>query len=139
MSSLIPSPSVSLVNGRPSVTSMQIAEHFGKRHDHVVRDIRRIISETPEEFRIPNFGETFRTVAGPNNSARQEVYFIVFFDGFMLLVMGYTGKQALQIKLVYIAAFNSMREQLAERYQSSPLEKYPFHIPNLRQNYVDLQ
>ncbi len=38
--------------------------------------------------------------------------YIVFFDGFMLLVMGYTGKKALQMKLAYIEAFNAMREKL---------------------------
>lgn len=62
---------------------------------------------------IPNFAETFRTVAGPNNSERQKEFFIVYFDGFILLVMGYTGKKALQVKLAYIAAFNAMRDELA--------------------------
>ena len=30
------------INGKevPAVTSLQVAEAFGKRHDHVIRDIR---------------------------------------------------------------------------------------------------
>ena len=107
------SPSVSLIEGRPATTSLAIAEHFGKRHDHVMRDIRKLCADLPNEVRAPNFGETSRTVAGPNNSERQEEFFIVYFDGFILLVMGYTGKRALQIKLLYIAAFNAMRDELA--------------------------
>lgn len=106
------SPSVSLIDNRPATTSLAIAEHFGKRHDHVCRDIRRICSETPEEFHIPNFGEMFRTVKIGNGAEREELYFTVFFDGFILLVMGYTGKKALGMKLAYIAKFNEMKEQL---------------------------
>jgi Rha family phage regulatory protein len=111
MTSLIPSPSVSLINGRPSVTSLKIAEHFGKRHDHVVRDIRRIMLEMPEELRLPNFGESSYT----NEQGKEQPMFIVFRDGFMLLVMSYTGKKAMQIKLAYIEAFNTMEAELAGR------------------------
>lgn len=32
------------VNEILTVSSLQIAEHFGKRHDHVLRDIQKIIS-----------------------------------------------------------------------------------------------
>lgn len=35
------------------------------------------------------------------------------FDGFMLLVMGYTGQRAMAIKEAYIAQFNRMRTELA--------------------------
>ena len=113
------SPSVSLIEGRPATTSLAIAEHFGKRHDHVMRDIRKLCADLPNEVRAPNFGETSRTVAGPNNSERQEEFFIVYFDGFILLVMGYTGKRALQIKLLYIAAFNAMRDELAAQREAA--------------------
>jgi phage regulator Rha-like protein len=41
--------------------------------------------------------------------------YIIYRDGFMLLVMGYTGKKALAIKLAYIEAFNAMEEELARR------------------------
>lgn len=42
MTSFIPSPSVSLIEGRPATTSVAIAEHFGKPHDKVLRDIRNL-------------------------------------------------------------------------------------------------
>ena len=37
----------------------------------------------------------------------------IHFDGFILLVMGYTGPKALKIHLAYIEAFNTMRDQLS--------------------------
>ncbi len=117
MTGLIPSPQISLVEGRPAVTSLDVSQHFGKRHDSVIRDIRRIMSEMPEDLRHHNFVATFRTVAGPNNSQRQEEYFIIYQDGFMLLVMGYTGAKAMQIKIAYIIRFNEMAEELKRRMQ----------------------
>lgn len=113
------SPSVSLHSGRPATTSLEVAKFFNKRHDAVLRDIRRIYVETPDNFRAHNFVETFRTVPGPNNSERQEIYFILYRDGFMLLVMGYTGKKALGMKLAYIEAFNRMEEELARQKESA--------------------
>ena len=107
------SPSVSPHNGRPATTSLSIAEHFGKQHKDVLKSIRNLCAELPEDVRERNFALTYRTIAGPNNSERQEEFFIVYFDGFILLVMSYTGKKALQIKLLYIAAFNAMRDELA--------------------------
>lgn len=34
------------LNGKqiPAVTSLQVAEAFGKRHDHVIRDIREVMA-----------------------------------------------------------------------------------------------
>lgn len=117
------SPSVSLHSGRPATTSLEVAKFFGKRHDGVLRDVRRICPETPEDFRVHNFVETFRTIPGPNNSERQETYFILYRDGFMLLVMGYTGKKALAMKLAYIEAFNRMEAELARQKEASPLSR----------------
>lgn len=41
--------------------------------------------------------------------------YIIHRDGFVLLVMGYTGKKALAIKLAYIEAFNAMEAELARK------------------------
>ena len=48
--------------------------------------------------------------------------YIIYRDGFMLLVMGYTGKKALAIKLAYIEAFNAMEEELARRSKDRLVE-----------------
>ena len=39
-----------------AVTSQQVAEAFGKRHDHVIRDIREVMAKCTESFTAPNFG-----------------------------------------------------------------------------------
>ena len=54
--------------------------------------------------------------------------FLMNRDGFSLLVMGFTGKKALEWKLKYIKAFNQMEEQikslLAPSYQiADPIER----------------
>lgn len=111
---MLTTPSVSLIEGRPATTSLDIAEHFGKRHDHVVRSIKDLMANCPETFTAPNFGVSEYT----DETGRTLPMFTVYFDGFMLLVMGYTGKKALSMKLAYISAFNAMREQ--QERQSQP-------------------
>ena len=45
--------------------------------------------------------------------------FIIFKDGFILLVMGYTGKKALVIKLAYIEAFNALEAELQRQREGA--------------------
>lgn len=110
------SPSVSLHSGRPATTSLEVAKFFSKRHDHVVRSIQDLISNTPESFSAPNFGAAEYS----DEQGKPRPMFILYRDGFMLLVMGYTGKKALAMKLAYIEAFNRMEEELARQKEASP-------------------
>ena len=107
------SPSVTLYYGRPATTSREVASFFGKRHDDVLKSIRNLRANCPEEFHARNFAEMSETVKIGNGASRQDVVFILYRDGFMLLVMGYTGKKALAIKLAYIEAFNRLEAELA--------------------------
>ena len=106
-----PVPSVFVHNGRPSTTSRTVAQYFNKRHDDVLRSIRTLLNATPQNFRLRNFSESSYT----NEQGKIQPMYIIYRDGFMLLVMGYTGKKALAIKLAYIEAFNAMEEELARR------------------------
>ena len=112
------SPSVSLHSGRPATTSLEVAKFFGKRHDHVLRDVDALLSQLPENFLQPNFGETYQEQETPLG-VKQVRMFILYRDGFMLLVMGYTGKKALAMKLAYIEAFNRMEEELARQKEAA--------------------
>lgn len=94
-------------NGKPVTTSKKIAEVFGKRHDHVLRDIETLAGG------IPNFGDTFQktTYIHEQNGQEYPMYYITR-DGFSLLAMGFTGQKALEWKLKFIDAFNKMEEAM---------------------------
>lgn len=98
---------LSTQNGEPVASSRQIADNFEKRHDHVMRDIDAIKKD------VPNFGEMFFETETPDSYGRPQRTYLMNRDGFSLLVMGFTGKAALEWKLKYIAAFNAMEKQLA--------------------------
>lgn len=86
--------------------SLKIAERFGKRHKNVLQAIDRL--ECSAVFNRLNFqpvdyidakGETRRMIRMTR-------------DGFMFLVMGFTGKPAAAVKEYFIAAFNAMEKEL---------------------------
>ena len=110
-----PSPSVSLHDGRPATTSLDVSKFFRKRHDAVLRDIRNIIANCPEEFTAHNFVVSNYM----DNTGRSLAMYIIFRDGFTLLAMGYTGPEAMRFKLAYIEAFNRMEAELARRNRSA--------------------
>lgn len=109
------SPSVSLHNGRPATTSREVANFFHKRHADVLRDISNISSNCPETFRQRNFASADYT----DEQGKPRSLFILYRDGFMLLVMGYTGKKALAVKLAYIEAFNRLEAELAAQREAA--------------------
>ena len=110
-----------IISGKeiPAVTSLQVAEAFGKRHDNVLADIRKIIEADDDGFALLNFQECKYT----NENNREMPMYVMSKDGFVLLVMGYTGAEAMRMKKAYIARFNEMEEQLRT---TSPL------LPNFR-------
>lgn len=101
--------SVEIIGGKPTTTSLDVAKHFRKRHDNVLRDIKNL--ECPEDFALLNFEECSRT--GANN--RPEPYVRMTRDGFTLLCMGFTGKEAMHWKVACINAFNKMEQAIIEQ------------------------
>lgn len=89
-----------------AVTSLDVAETFGKEHARVLRDIREL--DCSDEFRVGNFAES-SYINSQNKS--QPMYYITR-DGFTLLVMGYTGEKAMRFKEAYIRQFNAMEKAL---------------------------
>lgn len=86
--------------------SLTVAESFNKEHARVLRDVRDL--ECSNEFRVGNFTEsTYK-----NSVGREYPQFIMTEQGFSLLVMSYTGKQAMHFKEMYINEFHQMRENL---------------------------
>ena len=111
----MPAPSVVLHDGRPATTSLEIAKFFGKRHTDVLRDINNILPNCPEKFSQRNFASANYL----DDQAKNRPMFIIFKDGFILLVMGDTGKKALVIKLAYIEAFNALEAELQRQREGA--------------------
>ena len=88
------------------VTSLDVAETFGKEHARVLRDIRDL--DCSDEFRVGNFAESYYI---NTQNKKQPMYYITR-DGFTLLVMGYTGEKAMRFKEAYIRQFNAMEKAL---------------------------
>lgn len=96
-------------NATVRASSLLVAKIFGKRHDAVLRDIGRIIapeSGVSAEFNLHNFVE----ITYKDSRGRKQPAYAITCDGFALLVMGYSGKKAMQFKEMYIRRFNQMEE-----------------------------
>ncbi|MBO0458390.1 Rha family transcriptional regulator [Enterococcus hulanensis] len=99
-----------IMKDRQAVTSsLNVAENFEKRHDHVLRDIDGV------EKDVPNFGEMFFETNEPDSYGRDRRVVYMNRDGFTILAMGFTGKKALQFKLKYIEAFNQMEDHIKQQ------------------------
>jgi Rha family phage regulatory protein len=97
---------VMMTGDKPMTDSRKVAAHFQKQHAKVTRAISTLRAATGE-WGVANFGET-SSIDAQNGQAYYGYQMTK--DGFMLLVMGFTGKRALAIKLDFIAAFNGMSE-----------------------------
>lgn len=98
---------ITVVNGKPVVTSKQVADHFGKIHRDVMRAIRNEI-ETAGDFGVRNFALSSYTSL---QNKKLECYEMTR-DGFSLVAMGFIGEEAQQWKINYIEAFNAMEQEL---------------------------
>ena len=94
-------------NNQAVVSSRIVANHFGKEHRTVLRDIREIMNAQNCAL---SFYEKHKYKVAGNNRFYPEYY--MNRDGFMLLVMGFTTKPAMQVKVAFIRAFNEMEEKL---------------------------
>jgi len=106
---------VAEVMGKHEYTSLDVAKRFNKRHDNVLRDIKRIRRDCSDKFWRLNFEESSRTIKTGNGTVREFPMYRMTRDGFTVLVMGFTGKEAARWKELYIRAFNKMEEELKKR------------------------
>lgn len=91
-------------NKQAVTTSLRVAEVFGKDHKHVLETISNLAAEKS--------AAKFFAEATYDNRGKQYPMYYMNRDGFTLLAMGFTGKKALQFKIKYIQAFNSMEATL---------------------------
>ncbi|WP_275629057.1 Rha family transcriptional regulator [Pseudomonas sp. 273] len=105
-----------VIDGRVMVTSLQVAERFGKRHCDVLKRMRTL--DCSPEFTLRNFAECSRP--GANN--KPEPYWRMTRDGFTFLCWGFTGKRAAEWKEAYIDAFNRMERMLQQGQAPTALQ-----------------
>lgn len=102
------------VDGKLLVTSREIAENFKKQHKNVIQSIENIKAENSALTKM--FVEN-SYIAGTGKSYKE---YLITRDGFTLLIMSFTGTEALNWKLKYIEAFNKMEQMLKEQRLDLP-------------------
>lgn len=105
------SPTITIVDGKPTTLSTDVARHFGKQHYNVLRDIDNLRAQLDADHAL-NFEEMVLEVEIGSGATRKDRAYRLTRDGFTLLAMGFTGKKALAFKLAYIDAFNRMEAEL---------------------------
>lgn len=89
--------------------SIKVAAAFNREHKNVLQSIDKL--DCSQEFASANFSAHEEIIQAGAVRRKSKIYKMTK-DGFMFLVMGFTGKQAGQIKEAYINAFDQMWQQL---------------------------
>lgn len=109
---------INIKNDEAVTTSLQVADVFHKRHDTVLRSIENLVSES-ENTKLWFHRSTYKT---EGNNKTYPMYYMNR-DGFSLLVMGFTGKKALDWKIKYIEAFKQMESYINFRKADKQIQK----------------
>lgn len=104
---------VTSLDGQLITSSLLVAEAFHKEHKDVLRKIENL--DITDDFLSAHFYAHNQKVTFGKGGQRDSKVYRMTKDGFMLLVMGFTGKRAMDIKIAYINAFNRMAAQLAQQ------------------------
>lgn len=103
---------ISSLDGQLITSSLLVAEAFKREHKNILQRIESL--DIPDGFASANFSAHVQKIKAGAVTRDSKVYRMTK-DGFMLLVMGFTGKRAMDIKIAYINAFNRMAAQLAQQ------------------------
>ncbi|HHX0851451.1 TPA: Rha family transcriptional regulator [Escherichia coli] len=109
-------PDVTIENGRAVTTSVAVAEFFRKLHKNVIQKIEAL--ECSSEFTELNFKPSEYT----DSTGRKLPMYQITKNGFVFLVMGFTGKKAAAFKEAYIAEFDRMEKELRQN-NTTPTNK----------------
>lgn len=109
-------------------TSLHVSEEFEKQHKDVLRAIQNL--ECSQDFSERNFAPTSYV----DKFNRSQPMYKISRDGWMLLTMGFTGSQAVQIKERWIAAFNWMGEEIIRLRSMAPV--LPQDLPSALRAYA---
>lgn len=110
------------MEGNKVVTdSLTIAEMFGKRHDHVMRDIEiqieKLVEAGEKQWGVTNFGET--QYQHPQNKQWYDKYNLTE-DAFAIVAMSYITPEAMKMKIKFLQEFKRMKEHI-QKMQQQPI------------------
>jgi len=97
-------------NKQAMTSSNRVADVFGKEHRNVLATIGGMLKNQQTQNKF-----TKSTYVNEQNGQSYPMYYMTR-DGVTLLAMAFTGKKALQFKIKYIQAFNSMETQIKTGY-----------------------
>lgn len=98
--------------------SLSVAEHFHKNHKDVIRKIENLL----ENDSAQNCARCFKASKYKDAKGEWRKKYLMNRDGFVFLVMGFTGKKANEWKWDYIHAFNKMETLIKERSSAEWVE-----------------
>lgn len=123
-----------MVDGNAPVTdSHKVAKHFRKLHKNVLQAIERL--ECSQRFAKLNFQLCFENNELQNGKPQK--FYRMTKDGFMFLVMGFTGKAAAAMKESFIEAFNAMAEMLRSGLWQRRLDAEAAYLSGKGQASID--
>ena len=105
----IDTPKVTVHDGKAVTTSKDVADYFGKLHKDVLKKIDSL--DCSPAFASANFCAHVQKVDIGNGATRDSKIYEMTKDGFVFLVMGFTGKKAAAFKEAYISEFNRMEAE----------------------------
>lgn len=100
-------------NDQPVTTSLNVARVFHKRHNNVMKAIKKLTAQ--------NGAVKDMFAKGIYKNLRNQEWPMYYMnrDGFALLAMGFTGKLATQFKIQFLEAFNSMALEI-KQFKATP-------------------
>lgn len=108
---------ITVHQNQPITTSLRVSEAFGRRHADVLKTIENLSCSAM--FTSANFFAHVEPIKAGAVIRDSKVYEMTK-DGFIFLVMGFTGAKAAATKEAYIAAFNMMEQALTQNTRIAP-------------------
>lgn len=115
---------INIKNDEAVTTSLLVAECFGKRHKNVIQTIENLTNGCNEGGLKIQLAKNFKKSTYADSQGKRRPMYYINRDGFALLVMGFTGKKALEWKLKYISAFNEMESYINFRKADKQIQKH---------------
>ncbi len=102
------------------ISSLEVAEMVGRRHDQVLRDIETIISHLGDDHKI--VGNYFAEGTYKDSLNREKPCFLLTKKGCELYSTRMTGAKGTMFAVAYIERFNQMEQVIQHTLPTDPLE-----------------